>query len=175
MQEQGRHLLWRRNLKFIWYVFIFRKTSRIHFKLQKSNNDYGLAVSRVLPRKGSDLWAPRLHHCLTKGVKTTPCPTLSIPSALRHSLREEEFKRSCSQHSSPHLLFLQYQDSSEGTLRIGISPILLEFLSENWFEIVCYFPFPFLRKQKERVGRLNTLPENLYEDYRRLLPEKELR
>ena len=58
-------------------------------------------MSRVLPRKGSDLWAPRLHHCLTKGVKTTPCPTLSIPSALRNSFREEELKRSCLTQQSP--------------------------------------------------------------------------
>lgn len=95
------------------------KTTRIHFKLQNSNNHYGPAVSRITPKKSPDL---RAHDCpavLTKGVKITPGPTLSIPLALRNSSREEELKRSCSGQSNHHSSVSQTPRLSRGNPRNG--------------------------------------------------------
>lgn len=52
-----------------------------------------------MPKKSPDRLAHDCPTVLTKGVKITPGPTLSIPLALRNSSREEELKRSCSRQS----------------------------------------------------------------------------
>lgn len=119
--------------------------------------------------------SPRLPHCFNKRGKDYPSPALSIPLALRNSSREEELEELLQAEQSP-LLFLKHQGSPEGTLWIGISPILLEFWSELSGLKLCavhYFFFSFLRKKEGwRVVKHFHSPQNLYKAYWGLLSER---
>lgn len=55
----------------------------MHFKLQNSNNQYGLAVNRALLGKGSEL-VPWLPHCFNKRGKDYP---------MSHSLHSFSLKK----------------------------------------------------------------------------------
>lgn len=137
------------------------KTTRIHFKLQNSNNHYGPAVSRIMPKKSPDLLAHDCPTVLTKGVKITPGPTLSIPLALRNSSREEELKRSCSRQSNHHSSVSQTPRLSRGNpMNRHLSNTFGVLIWTVWLKIVCcaLFFLSLFKEKKKKVGRwLNIL------------------
>lgn len=106
------------------------------------------------------------HDCppvLKKGVKITPCPTLSIPSALRNSSREEELKRSCSWQSNHHTSVSQTPALFWGNpmnchLSNTSGVFIWNCLAWNCMLSVHYFFFSPFKEKKKKIGRwLNTL------------------